>query len=411
MTRQQLLSLRPAFLVLALGALAVHGLLVWAVLDVVASGKAIGDWTSFYAAGTMVRTGLGEQLFDIDAQTAMQQALFGPDAATNQFPLPGFFAIALSPFTRLSFTQTYWLWLGLNIGVLAVLAAAMWSQIRSQRFILVGLAVTSLPVIDLLLLGQVDLVVLLGVVLCFGLLRAGNHSLAGLVLTLALLKPHLAAAIVLFLIIKHQWRVLRSFALASVGLLALSPFLFGPATIVDQARLLVGAVDTAAVGQVNAHMMANMRGFIVSILGSDSQLVWIPVTLLIAVWAVRACVTEWRGVPVLSTRSWALACLLPLLWSPHLHAHSLVFLVAAYAFLLSQQPEEDALYTILAVIGYCVLTALWLVSLAGVALLGFVVIGAFIFTLRTPSSVRVMPQAAAPKATRQTYIQPERRAS
>jgi hypothetical protein len=65
----------------------------------------------------------------------------------------------------------------------------------------------------------------------------------------------------------------------------------------------------------------------------------------------------------------------------------------------------------MAVVGYCVLTALWLISLAGVSLLGFAVIGVFVFTLKTPASVRAAPQPATARPARNIYVQPERRAS
>jgi hypothetical protein len=211
-----------------------------------------------------------------------------------------------------------------------------------------------------------------------------------------LIKPHFAAAPVLMLLAQRQWRTLGAFALGSVALVAIPALVFGPASLLDQIAILGGKWGASTEGRVNAPMMVNPRGLIVSITGATSIWAWTPLWLATASASAVAAVRFWRTAPAGSELSWSLAFVLPLVWSPHLHAHSLVFLPGALAFYLHARAPAGSTTAIVMVWGYSLITALWLASLAGVSLLALLVFAAFAFIVRLHPDAGRAPAERAP---------------
>lgn len=385
--RQRLSAADAMLAPIIVGVVAVHALLVWSVLSMVARGRAIGDWVSFYAAGTIVREGDGRHLFDVATQSAMQRTLFGDDAVLNFFPLPAFMAMVFAPLSSMSFGDSYFAWLAFNCGLLIVLALLAWRYLEplptQARALVTSCLACSLPVVNLLLLGQVDLLVVAGFAGCFALLGKRQPALAGAVLALALVKPHLVAAPLLLLVLRREWRALAGFGAVAAPLVLLPALMLGPETLLDQIALLQAQSSAASEGRVNPEMMANMRGLIVSVTRVTSPWVWAPPTLIAGVAAIVAASLSWRRMSVTEPHAWAIACLSPLVYSPHLHVHALA--LGAMAFCLYVRARFDAGGQISAtrvVLCFAGATVLWIVSVAGVSLLGLAVLGGFVMTVR-----------------------------
>jgi len=360
----------PLLAAMAGGVLLVHATAAAVVLWVVARGQGIGDWTSFYAAGTLVRTGQGGALFDAARQEAVQRALFGEGMKLNGYPLPAFVAVALSPLTRLSFGASFWLWLGMNSAVLAVLARAMWRHLegvaRPVRALAVGAAALSTPVVDTLLLGQFDLLVLTGLVGCYALLRRDRPGWAGAALALALIKPQAAAAAVLLLVVKGEWRALATFGAAAVALIGAPTVLLGAHTLRDEIALVASYPGSSSDYAVNAAMMINVRGAVASLTGSSNPWLWAPPLAAIAGVSVTVAVRSWQQRPSADARSWALALLLPLMSSPHVQMQTAVLAVGAaalYARAMADAGREVRAEE--ALLAYTGIGVLWILSVAG----------------------------------------------
>ena len=133
-----------------------------------------------------------------------------------------------------------------------------------------------------LLLGQLDLIVVAAIVGCYALRSRGHAVAAGAVLAIALVKPHLAAATVLMLLLQRDWRTLASFGAIGAPLLLAPALFFGPHIIADQARLIASYPGSSTEHSVAAAMMVNVRGAAVSITGSSNVWLWLPPLLVIA---------------------------------------------------------------------------------------------------------------------------------
>jgi hypothetical protein len=342
---------------------------------------------SFYAAGTLVREGHGAQLFDGAAQAATQRAIFDRDLIANGYPLPAFVACAFAPLSALPFVASYWTWFGINIAMLCAVGSLFWRELRDAgggyRLLLIIACAASTPVVYVVVLGQIDLFVLGSLLGCYALLKRDRPLSAGCVLGLAIAKPHLVAAAVLLLLVKREWRALAGFAAVAAPLLVAPVFAFGPGIVTDQARLLFAYPGSSTDYNVAADMMVNVRGLVVSIVPSARPWLWLPPLAAIGVTAIALAVRAWRRNDVAAPQSWALALILPLLYSPHVHIQTMVFLLAAAVLFASAQDAQNPRLRPAHMLGGLVaIVVLWLVSVAGVSLLCVVPIGAFYVALR-----------------------------
>lgn len=387
------LSVRPFGWLAPLGVLSAGAVLVELLAAVIVTasitrGEPVGDWVSFYAAGTLVREGNGGQLFNSASQAAVQHEVFGRDFVANGYPLPAFVATALSPLTFLSFVQSYWLWFAINAVALGVLGIWGWRELRDVgpqfRALVLGAGALSTPVLYVLVLGQIDLFVAVSLVGCYTLLRRERPFSAGCLLAIGLAKPHLIAAAVLLLVVKREWRALAGFAAVALPLLTAPILMFGPMIVVDQARLLFSYPASSTDHNVAAAMMVNVRGTIVSIAGSSTPWLWLPPLALLGLAAIGFAVRTWTRNGVAARQSWALALVAPLIYSPHAHIQNMVLLVCAAVLYVAARersgrgetrPEQALLALVLMV-------SFWLMSVAGLSLLCVFSIGGFAIAAR-----------------------------
>ena len=374
-------------LVLCAGAVLVEALAAVIVTAAITRGEPVGDWVSFYAAGSLVRDGQGVLLFDPATQHAAQQAIFNRELVANAFPLPAFVACVFAPLTLLSFVASYWLWFAVNVCALIALGAWARAELRDVnprlRTLVITCAALSTPVMYTLVLGQVDLFLVGAIVGSMLLLRRGRPRAAGCALGLAVMKPHLVAAVVLLLVAKRQWSVLAAFGVTASILVFGPALLLGPNTLADQARLIVSYPASSTDHNVAAAMMVNLRGFVVSIAPAATLWVWLPPLVVIGTAGLAAARPVWRHNSAVSRQSWAVALLLPLLYAPHLHIQSMVLLLAAAVLFVADQDREAPVLRAEHVLGaFVLIVGLWLISVAGISLLCFVSIAACGFALR-----------------------------
>jgi len=386
------------------GVVLLHAMVAALVLLTAWRGDGIGDWSSFYAAGWMVRTGDGARLYDFGRQSAVQHALFGDAFQPDPYPLPAFVAIVLSPLTRLSFASSFLAWAAVNLAMVAGLAYACWRSLsgvpRRLRAVYTACAALSTPALYTVLLGQVDLFVLAGMAACYALLHRGRPYTAGAALALALAKPHLLGGVVLLLVMKRQWRTLATLVAVGTPLLLLPALIFGPGTLADQARLIASYPGPATDHGVAAPMMINVRGAIASLIGTSSPWLWAPPLALIAAASVYAAMRTWAARPLLHAQSWALAFALPLMYSPRLHMQSMVLLLAAGALFVGAGAATGrpiAVDTVL--LAFCTVAGVWLLGMFGLALMCVPIAAAFWLLARRwpePAAAAALP-APAPR--------------
>ncbi len=147
----------------------------------------------------------------------------------------------ITPLTLVGPQVAFFVWLFLSV---AAIVGAWWLAAPGTGWLrvlwLLG-AAAWYPVLYSLSLGQPVVIVLLGVIACWRLAESGKPYLAGAALGLSVLKPQVAIAVPLVLLVAGRWRIAAGWV-ATVGVLALASLLMiGTQGLNDYRSLLAEA--------------------------------------------------------------------------------------------------------------------------------------------------------------------------
>jgi hypothetical protein len=336
--------LGAAAMVAALGIAAIYSGVLWRIAT---NGYgSTGDFLSFYAAGFLVRTGQAAHLYDPATIDRVQRQLYpgGFDEAIG-YPLPVFVALLFAPLSKIPFTVSFFLFMGAMTavlgGVLFTLRRYLSGLPALPRNVFLACAAFAMPSVASIVFGQVDLLPLAGLTAGYLLLRSRRPELAGLALCLVLFKPHLLIGAVLLLLVRREWRAIGALAAAGIPLLVLPALLTAPRALIENVKIIASYPGADKALAVNAAVMPNWRGFVVSATNSNDIQFWLPGFALIATAALAAAVWRWRGSANFD-QSYAIATLLPLFVSPHVHTQNLVLLLLPAAIALRAYLSESA---------------------------------------------------------------------
>jgi hypothetical protein len=185
------------------------------------------DFFASYASAWLLRMGRASQLYNQPLQVLLHGQFTSPDAPVpfSPFFYPPSSLLLYLPFTFLSFHLSYRLWGLLQLICLALASVmALRATPEAQRLagfqkasvLLIALALPATA--ELLLVGQFDAFPALGLALGYACFRRGWLFRAGFIPASLLLcaKPHLALALLAFLIGYRSWRPLLGFIAAGL---------------------------------------------------------------------------------------------------------------------------------------------------------------------------------------------------
>jgi Glycosyltransferase family 87 len=239
--------------------------------------KGYSDFATLYAAGKIVRQGLGPHLYDTSVQFRVQQE-FAADVEFRKgaaFPYlhPPFEALVFVPFSELSYFRAYLLWDLLNVLLLCFLPRVLRPSLAVlQKSPLVGwifLSLAFFPVFISLLQGQDIICLLFIMAFVFASLRKGHDFTSGIWLGLGLFRFHLVLPLLLVLLIRGKRKVVLGFALVALVLAITSLALMGwngllayPGYVLHIEKILDQAGTTVP-------DMPSLRGFVAAIFGTQ----------------------------------------------------------------------------------------------------------------------------------------------
>src|SRR5579863_286699 len=205
-----------AIFVYLVAMVSVHAVIFWNMRDLVRKGYS--DFAIYYSAGSIVRQGLGRQLYDDRLQFKIQKEV-SPGVAIRLGALPynhpPFEAVILSPLTYLPYPMAFALWDCVNLAMLVALPFLLrphLPQLQNYSWLLWVLASLSFfPVFLNLLQGQDAILLLFLYTLAFVSLKKNCDLLAGGWLAFALFKPHLVLPFIFFLLMQGRKKVLYGF--------------------------------------------------------------------------------------------------------------------------------------------------------------------------------------------------------
>jgi len=189
--------------------------------------------------------------------------------------------VVLLPFTLIPFTTAVYYWLILNIITLSYSMMLIWNNADSRTWIpLLAVFSFSMTVISLIF-GQINFMEVLGLALFLSLNKRGKPYLAGAILMLTTIKPHLVILtlpiLVLDLLRKKEWKVLTGFGLALVSCFIVL-FAFYPPWI----QSFLGVITS---GMSTVRETPTINGILV-LIGENriGKLIWLIVLIAGIIW-------------------------------------------------------------------------------------------------------------------------------
>ena len=293
------------------------------------------DFVIFYTAGRLVNSGHRSQLYDLDAQRAVQAAIPGLyhfAGGANLFQHPPFLAPLLAFLALADFSQAFIWWTLVRIGIVAACTVGIFSWLSANHMghkTAFWMAISSAafyPLFLSLLGGQDTVFVLAGLLFWFAGLKSRQDIRAGLGLAWATLSPTIAGALGLITLASRRraavWFIVGSLVL---GLYSLA--LVGWKGSLDFISLLRLSSSSDQFG-LNPTVMYNFLGLLMRLfpgltLSAARQAAWIFYIAFIA----SMCLWWWRNGSRLRVEHMGIALLGVVFLSPHLHIHSLSYLL------------------------------------------------------------------------------------
>lgn len=296
------------------------------------------DLRAFYAAGAIIRSGHGSQLYDYNYQAEVQNALVGPRAEPLPFLYPAFAALPFVPLSRLSYRAAFFTMLLINIGLLAVAASLLHKRLRyfskSNWLAVLALYGCLFGVSIAFMQGQISLALL--VVYCgtWVLLQDKRHFLAGLLMSLGLAKFQIAIPLFLLFCIWRHWRVTAGFITGATTLAGISIAIIGKAGAMSYWHSMAGMTKQTALNASAAKVhygmfpvdMPNLHGLTFGLSRG-------------ATWGLGLNIILCCGVMIFAARqkpSLLVALPAAMLVSYHMQPHDLTLLILPLSFGLDE---------------------------------------------------------------------------
>jgi hypothetical protein len=295
-------KLKFAVFVYLAGMVAIHAAVFWNMREPLRQGYS--DFAIYYGAGTMVRQGLGHQLYDAGAQFRIQRE-FSPDVAIRLGALPynhpPFEALLFVPFTYVPYASAFVLWDLATLAMLVALPFLLRPHLRGlQDYAWPLWLLTSLgffPIFVALLQGQDAILLLFLYTLAFVCLKKNRDVAAGGWLALGLFKPHLVLPVVLLLLVQGKKKVLFGFLPMAAILALVSATIAGWQGTVLYPQYVLRLETNMAGGAIVPSDMPNLRGVLSVLLHGSPSVGIVALVLpigvfLFSVWQCRLALTE-----------------------------------------------------------------------------------------------------------------------
>ncbi len=323
------------------GVVVIHAAMFWNVRESVRKGYP--DFAIYYCAGSMVRQGLGHQLYDEATQFKVQRE-FSPEVATRLGALPynhpPFEALLFVPFTYVSYAWAFALWDLVNLALLITLPFLLRPLLpQLQNYAWPFWVLTSLgffPIFVGLLQGQDAILLLWLYALTFVCLSKHHDALAGGWLAFGLFKPHLVLPLVFLLLLQDRKKILYGFLPIATVLALISMAIVGKEGMAVYPRYVVHLEDTLARGAIVPSDMPNLRGAIELLFRGAPQTRIAVLLISLGVFMITAWECRKNGAQKLFDLKFSLAVIATVLVSYHAMVYDLSVLMVP-VFLLANE--------------------------------------------------------------------------
>ena len=251
-------------------------LIAWIVL-LPGGLRGLADFRQLYAAGYMVRTGNGHDLYNYEAQKRFQNQLVAQNRMAVPFIRPAYQALFFVPLSLLSYREAYLVFLVFNICLLGFCYLLLRSRLKNLAgyfsWLPLALFLSFLPVSIALLQGQDTIILMTLLAAAMVLQRRNRDFFAGFLIGLGLFKLQVVLPIFVLFIAGRRWRFASGFAGSAILVTVVSDWVLAFAPIGSSLAWLwsVGSGAASRTGAVeivfDTSFMPNLRGLISGLIG------------------------------------------------------------------------------------------------------------------------------------------------
>jgi hypothetical protein len=304
------------------------------------------DFQQFYLAGMMPT----DQLYDIKAFQGLQRTLFPVDDQNIPFlPLyPPMVSLYVSPLSNLPYLPALGIWWALSVLSYGLSCYLLWRAVdhrwrRAAVLVMIGF----FPFFVSLRLGQFTPILM-------SILVAGLYYRNGFVLSLLAVKPQFFVGLLIYFLLRRQWRLSCQMIIGSLLQVGLVVSAMGTEVVLDYLRF-------SQVYLYHAELFSFPGGWVhtlAGMLGKSAQFLIVGVVAVLLAFVPQQ---DWK-----KDCSWAVSFML--LFTPHLLLYDLLLLLVPILWLL----PDWRLPTTLFVVSSALTIKLW--ALLGISLVPFVLI-------------------------------------
>jgi Glycosyltransferase family 87 len=302
------------------------------------------DFLAFYTAAKSMLLHHGG-IYDAGQMTSLQRQIIPqPVGAAGYMPYfnPPFIAVFLAPLALLNINTARLLWLALSIAMAIFILYKLTAKLSPvHRLLAIVLLLGSYPLFQTFIEGQTSILVLLGGCVSYLFFARQKKFLSGASLILVWVLPQFGLCVLIGLILKHQWRMIKGWAASTVAVLALTLPITGIAVYFRYLKVLA---STAGDHFVNMNTTApltwrgalnstsGINGLYAQLLGANHttlvNILYAVTSLLLLsalAFAIYKAGRKWtlRQEALLFSSAVLAACII----NPHLYAQDIIFVI------------------------------------------------------------------------------------
>ena len=327
--------------------LGLHLLFLWNVRTRIARGDP--DFTAFYAAATLVRSGHAADLYNPSAQFRVQ-AQFTDNSELRRGPLryihPPFEALLFVPFAFFPYRAAFILWDLANLGMLVAAAISLRATLLPDSGfdlgdLLLGL-LAFFPIFANFFQGQDAILLLLLVALAFRAMKRRADFLAGSWMALGLFRFQLMIPLVLVLALWGRRRIALSFVSMAAVLLLVSGAMVGWGSMLRYPGYLWLWASVPGSGRTPRSLLPSLLGLVTGWPGLD-RIHWLVGLVLIVSGALVILVARLKNLaqePRFFDLCFTCAILASVLVGYNTSTYDLALLVAPIAVMFREELSQ-----------------------------------------------------------------------
>ena len=303
------------------------------------------DFVHFYTLGHLARSHRTASIYDMRALHDVQ-VLLVPESAPEVYPsvYPPQAAALFAPFSRWSYHTSLLIWSLVTIALYALIVWSAWRSVSAQlpdRMLIVAAAAAFSPFWNLVLNGQVSIVILLAFWLGWLALQRNRSFLAGAAFGLLALKPQFGIPLAAIVLACGEWRMFVGALTSVVVQSALVWLMLGSSVFYDFAASIpvtASYADVLEAKPFNSHSLRAVTRLLPNAIGAP---LWLALSAIVLWYTVRV----WKSDAPVRVRV-GIVILASLLVNPHVIVYDVTLLALPLiwfgAYMLEPQRQEHA---------------------------------------------------------------------